>query len=905
MRGKPTRVLLAVCVVVSLVGVGSLLRRVLQPLPTDGLAWRGTATGLVARVGLEEAGIAPGDRLISVDGQAILRPLDIHLLARSHRVGDVLVYTLDSGGHMHDVAIQLRAGSASREYLLLAFVGLGCVATAFRLAQRSRAPGASRAAGAALAFAGIALFSPAGWMDGFDRGLIALDELSRIVFPALLLDASLVLSGSRLRSRWLYAPAAVLVSLNAIFFLCAPRWSERLTLTVDAVLVRGSYYQFGLFATVAAVAAGAAWWRSKGPERRRLHWLLIALVGGLLPYLCLVVAPRLLGLSSAPWSSLAVLPMVIVPIALGNAFVGRALRLEALLRTWLTLTVTTLLTAGATVAAGAVAAPALESLGLPRWSAYLGIALVIGAALFDRVRNQLRAWLDATVDRSGYEARKGLVTFARDLAARPRLPQVLDGLVNRLDAAFRPEQIAIYLVVGRELRLRRVEPRALVLPEALVVGTWMGDSGEVVEIDPQSRPSELDRGFEFALPLRSRGKLLGAVFLGSMARGRLDRADRQLLNDLGGYVAVALDNAMLARAMRRQTRNVRELEQFRASVLESLPIGVLIIDLHGRVLSMNGSFRALVGLESAGTAVGRVASAVLPTVFLDPPKEAEVVERQHGDRTLAIGASLLRRRDGSVLARIIVCEDVTARVRDERERGRREKLASVGLLAAGIAHEVNTPLAGIASYVQMLIRGTSAEDTRLPLLQKVEKQSFRASRLVRHLLNFARAPSAGPVNFSLNRAVEESVSLLDHEANRRRVSVSLHLDQRLGELRGREGEIEQVVLNVVKNAIEASPEGGAVRVMTDGTHEAQRVVVEDDGVGISTHDLERIFDPFFTTKERGAGHGLGLSVAYGIVRAHAGEIKVASKAHAGTRIEIELPARAVATMTAPDGAANA
>ncbi len=206
-----------------------------------------------------------------------------------------------------------------------------------------------------------------------------------------------------------------------------------------------------------------------------------------------------------------------------------------------------------------------------------------------------------------------------------------------------------------------------------------------------------------------------------------------------------------------------------------------------------------------------------------------------------------------------------------------------------MAHEVNTPLAVISTYAQMLAKQISSDDQKSKLLDKIAKQTFRASEIVNSLLNFSRTSSTEFVELDLNRVIQETLTLIEHQLQTAAVQVKLNLDPGLSSVKGNSGKLQQVFLNLFLNARDAMESGGSLTIRTWSEDGFVRVEVADSGPGISPENLSRIYDPFFTTKGARKGTGLGLSVSYGIVHEHGGTIEVASRPGAGARFRIELP----------------
>jgi signal transduction histidine kinase len=198
-------------------------------------------------------------------------------------------------------------------------------------------------------------------------------------------------------------------------------------------------------------------------------------------------------------------------------------------------------------------------------------------------------------------------------------------------------------------------------------------------------------------------------------------------------------------------------------------------------------------------------------------------------------------------------------------------------------------LAGVASYVQSLLQDTPPEDPRYELLQKIEKQSFRASGIINNLLNFARFDAAEFREVDLNSLMTDTVSLVEGQFRKGRIKISLELDPALPTTLGNGGRLQQVFMNLFLNARDAMPKGGRLQVRTFREDSALVVQVQDNGRGIAPEDVKRIYDPFFTRKGVGKGTGLGLSVSWGIIQEHAGRIKVDSTPGHGTVFTVQLP----------------
>jgi len=229
----------------------------------------------------------------------------------------------------------------------------------------------------------------------------------------------------------------------------------------------------------------------------------------------------------------------------------------------------------------------------------------------------------------------------------------------------------------------------------------------------------------------------------------------------------------------------------------------------------------------------------------------------------------------------------------QEEMLRVERMASIGKLAAVVAHEINNPLAGILTYAKLLKKRFAGKDEEAySSLDLVETESRRCGEIVRNLMTFARKTSMNYEPADLNSVVERCVRLVQHKLELANIALQLELATDLPSVWCDPGQIEQVVLALVVNAIDAMPNGGNLTLRTWASGEAQvQLEVADDGVGMPPEVLQNLFEPFFTTKERGRGLGLGLAVSRNIIERHAGTIHVDSAPGRGTRLTITLPVR--------------
>jgi two-component system, NtrC family, sensor kinase len=439
--------------------------------------------------------------------------------------------------------------------------------------------------------------------------------------------------------------------------------------------------------------------------------------------------------------------------------------------------------------------------------------------------------------------------------------------------------------------------------------------------------AELD--LTYYMPCVVRGRTIAYLGISRTDKGDfLSSDDLELLVTLSGYVGIAIENARLYRSLQEKVEEYERLKEFSENIVESINVGVLAADLDDRVESWNNEIERLTGISRA-MAVGRKLADLFPgdlfakfeevrgdtgvhniySFVLEPLAPApEFNVNGHGylngnghgsngvkrevrgkEATVNIAIAPLVAKDQRQIGRLIIFDDITERSELEKRLVQADKLSSIGLFAASVAHEVNTPLAVISTYAQMLAKQVPEDDQKSKLLDKIAKQTFRASEIVNSLLNFSRTSPAAFEDVDLNRVISETVSLVSHQLSRANVQVTLNLGQSAGPVKGNFGKLQQVFLNLILNARDAMEGGGALIIETIVDGDSARATVGDTGQGIPAENLARIYDPFFTTKGAKKGTGLGLSVTYGIVREHGGSIEVQSRPGAGTLFQLEFP----------------
>jgi PAS domain S-box-containing protein len=365
----------------------------------------------------------------------------------------------------------------------------------------------------------------------------------------------------------------------------------------------------------------------------------------------------------------------------------------------------------------------------------------------------------------------------------------------------------------------------------------------------------------------------------------------------------------LQRIVERRTRELRRSEEQYRSLVESAEDFIFTVDREGVFQSVN-SFTAGFFGGRPGDFVGRHLSSVFPAEAAGQAMKLIEVVYAHGKsirQELAIpvgelvtwiGANFMpiKTEDGGILAALCIARDITENKNLERQLINTEKLASLGTLAAGVAHEINNPLGVILGFCDILVRQAQAGTQTHEDLKTIERQGLHCKEIVENLLSFARFGGEGQPSADLNACLADILKVVRHSLEIKRIALITDLTPGIPPVRGDTRQLQQVFLNLINNAYAAVPEGGRIHIRTALEKGGQRAlaVFQDNGPGIRREHMDRIFEPFFTTKPEGQGTGLGLFVSYGIVTRYGGTLDCVSPVpdggpEPGTRFTIRLP----------------
>jgi two-component system NtrC family sensor kinase len=420
---------------------------------------------------------------------------------------------------------------------------------------------------------------------------------------------------------------------------------------------------------------------------------------------------------------------------------------------------------------------------------------------------------------------------------------------------------------------------------------------------------------EFVTPLVIGGKVGGAIITGVKQDEELSNSQRLIIDTVAQIASMAMslsvkDDSAIKASLKRARE---EHQKFTGAILDTLPLSLYVIDRDFKIVAWNKHRE--IGSQGVprDEALGRNVFDVLtrqPQSKLKNEFERafrqgriERIEQRTTDENGATRHWLISKipmrdeKTDEITHVISVGEDITVRVDAIHAVSRAEKLAAVGRLAAGVVHEINNPLATISACAESLeVRAAEGAFSASPEVEDLKEylglirsETFRCKSITDNLLNFSRLQSGNWAPVEMDKVISSSVRLLEHQKRKNNIEIMLETAVDLPPVNGDEGKLQQAVIALASNAIDAMPDGGVLTFRL--FHQSRQIVleIEDTGTGISAEDMPKIFEPFFTTKEVGKGTGLGLAVSYGIVTEHRGKLGVRSNPGKGTTFTLYIP----------------
>ncbi len=498
-----------------------------------------------------------------------------------------------------------------------------------------------------------------------------------------------------------------------------------------------------------------------------------------------------------------------------------------------------------------------------------------------------------------------LSALSRDFAGSFRTTALVDTMARVLTDLLAPDRLTVLLLDATSKRLTIAFDRAAVATPVddallqlalragpLVLASNVRAAARELGVDPHDPP-----GSWIGVPLVAAGRPIGAVSLAREQPGSYGDEELLYVSAVTAQVALTLENAHLLELL-----SVGKYEW--EITVDHIPQAICIVDGRGIVRRGNRVFADLIGTPVT-------ALPGQPWLSLVPPPWTEVVARvladpggpplelRSGNRILLVSASAMTILSGA----FVLFDDVTDKRRLQEQLVQSEKMSAIGQLIAGVAHDLNNPLASVVGFSDFLSESADVPPGLAEPLRVIRQEAERAANIVHNLLSFARRQEAQRQREAIGPLLESTIALLRNELLAHDITVELHVEPDVQPPELNANQIKQVFLNLLNNAVHAiaaAGRPGTIRVQARRWLDGLAVHVTDDGPGMPEDVAQRVFEPFYTTKSEGQGTGLGLSISQGIVKEHGGRITLETTPGAGATFTVELPGSTMEMPAAPE-----
>jgi two-component system NtrC family sensor kinase len=856
----------------------------------------------------ETSGLRPGDQIWLIGDTPSGQVEGVQKTLR--RIGQKVPLFVERNGKTVRLNYLVPELKIDYAYLILSFIGFLYLAIGlFTLFREGRTESTLFYFVTLLSFI-VYVYTPAGDIDPTYKILQLVEEFATILLPPLTLNFFLVFPRPIVRYQRLmaamYIPPALLAAWDFDLLVLGNRLAIAPPYRSLLLIQHWELVHFAIYFTLAIVALAYTYRMAAAVGKKQIKWIYLGMALGFLPFLLVYLVPYLVIGSVKPiYSTISILPLALIPLAFAVSILKYKLwDVEVVIKEILAYSVTFIFGMIAFSTINLILSHVIEERSaLERNFLAFTSGLLIAGVLIP-VKGRIESVIEMFVYRDSYKHRRAIAEFAQELATFHDVHELISMMRERLRDALGLQRMNLFTREGPSLVIYDAEadiPRR----STIVEFGAMPSEGPLVLTDPRlpegsELPWQLLRaGYRYLFPLRNRGELQGLLLLGTKRNEEpLSRDDLHLVESLCAPVALAIENSRLYGRLRRQLEEIRALKEYNENIIESSSSAIAVVSFDGTVLTANHAFWELLG----GVGPGEVIDEPIATLF--PPYDemrrtkarsitTNFINRNGEDKEVTITASLLN-ADEPDGARVLVIGDITERVRLERELQDKERLASLGLLAAGVAHEVNTPLTGISSYAQLLLADTQPDDPRYQLLKKMEAQSFRASHLVNNLLDLIANRPRSREMVNIPALITATVTL--HEDLFTPKNIKVHVAPIADmDVQGNFHDLQQVLTNILLNARDAVTYGGNIWISAEENSAKVAIRIKDDGKGIAADMIGKIFEPLVTTKRGQGGTGLGLAITRRILHASDGEVTVESTPGQGAEFTITLPRHRIAT----------
>jgi len=907
-RKHPWHVVFALFTIVALANIFQKLK---WQSPTDNIVWEEREKTLVCRDAAQNSSIKAGDTLLAVNKYSIASKIDLLRAIENH---NYCRYEIERQGILKNVGVDITTAYTPLSYYILVCVGIIFVLLSvgvlnIDLKSQSPLPRHPVFFLLTLSFSGFLIFSPTGDYHLFDFLYLVADTACFLFFPAFLFHYAFhypvrLIRGRTQRARFfpvlIYIPPATILTLNAYFILA------NLASPIPEILVTAINYfrrvSLSYFLAYFALAYGVLLYSNLRlilyRKQRKYILPLAGLSLGVVTLFLFAGQPLLTVPRAGPLTNAGLLLLISLPLSLVYLLTHRRFSdIENIIRKTLSISSIFVFIFGIYLFLG-LNIEQNKLLGI-FWSI---AAILMAGFLFKPIEGTIQKYFEKIFYRETFNFKRKLKAMEHSISAQRDLQSLARNFLDIIARGFQLQASALIVHHQQNIYFSLPERNRFFLSS--IFQNHLLSRDHVVFLSAQEFekmfPSDfqLFKDFHFYqfLPLRTSDSLIGMVALGRKHDNTyLSVEDWDLLLSIASPLSLAVENAFLYSQLESQLNELHLLKEFNENVIENINLGIVVLSSQNTVRTWNRFMENNFKISRQDALNKRAETLFDPQLWHQLQNLAADtttlpnVNFAIGDLALIYDVyfSPLRNISGRVSGKIIVFEDVTEKTSIQRQLVQSEKMASLGLLAAGVAHEINTPLTGISSYCQFIL-GNPGDRENSELIAKIQDQAMRVNKIVRTLLDFSRQKGERPSEVNIAHIIEESLSLVEHQIKKK--DIDLRLNLKSGQtIFGFPTRLQQLFINLILNALDAIADSGWISISAEVRDEEIVIRIKDNGRGIDESVRHKIFDPFFTTKDIGKGTGLGLSIVYNIVKEHFGDIEVNSKVGKGSTFYLHFP----------------
>jgi len=877
---------------------------------TDNIVWIETTDGLVCKKAPPETGIKKGDILFTINKYIVRDKID---LARVIENKAICIYEIERDDLLKRNDIDIIFRYTPSFYYILVLSGVLMLFMTLMILNSNLKKGEGIITPKkfyllSIAFSGFLIFSPTGAYNFSDFVFLFLDRLCFILFPALLLHYSIffpVRSAifQRIRSKIIfisiYIPPVILFLLY-VYFLFA----SMINPTTDIVILVINYFRklsliyFSFYLLIALgvfVNSSLTMIRDIGQKRFLMP------LGGLALSIPSIVILNLI--NPEPGISFLLYPglflITLLPISVTYFLSNKKYRdIENIIKRTVFLSFILFFIFGVFFFLG-FNIEENKLVGI-FWSV---LAIITAGLLFRPIEGTIQEYFEKFFLKGTFHFRRKLKDLIQSLRSERDLVSLSRNFLETINNGFQLKEssliiyfkknIFIYFPENKKGLFSKTFLNELLKNESLV----FTNKSNFEKLYPKDFRVMREKEFYQFLPLKTQDRLIGFVAFGFKTdNSYLTVEDWELLYSITRSLTLSVENASLYSELESQFNEINILKEFNENVIENINMGLVVLTKLNLIKTWN-SFMELKFKQQASKVVNKKALNVFGNklwkeIYINKNKSRTLpnveVDIQDTRLIFNIHISPLIDNIGKTIGTILVFEDVTENILMQQQLVTSEKMASIGLLSAGIAHEVNTPLTGISSYCQLILSDPDNPEN-ISLVTKMQEQIERANKIIRTLLDFSRQKGENPLELDPGKLLTESISLIEYKLKKKNIKLSKDI-KFSSTICGFSTRLQQLFINLLINASDSIDHNkGKISVQGEEIDAHFVIRIIDNGSGIEEKYLNKLFDPFFTTKEKGEGTGLGLSIIYNIVEEHYGKIFVESEYGEGSTFTLIFP----------------